>query len=165
MRRILLKNIISKAKTEPALAPMGVGLPVEESVRRLFGRSLAIRHVDAGSCNACELELHALCNPYYDLERYGISFTASPRHADVLLVTGIVTWTMADALRETFEAMPEPKWVIASGNCAIGGGLFNDSPVCAGPVSSILPVAATIPGCPPSPRAVLGALLGLLEKT
>ncbi|MFD2262473.1 NADH-quinone oxidoreductase subunit B family protein [Lacibacterium aquatile] len=165
MRRILLKNIISKTRFEPPPLPSGDGPAVEGLIRRSFGRSLAIRHVDAGSCNACELELQALSNPYYDLERFGISFTASPRHADVLLVTGIVTWTMADALRETYEAMPGPKWVIASGNCAINGSFFADSPVCAGAVGTILPVDLTIPGCPPTPRAVLAGLFGLLEKS
>lgn len=163
---MILKNLLKRPLTEAPPAPASHPGPlVAGRIRERFGRALAIRHLDAGSCNACELELHALGNPYYDLERYGISFTASPRHADVLLVTGIVTWSMAEALQETWAAMPAPKWLIASGQCAIDGHIFAGSPVCAGPVAALLPVDATIPGCPPAPVAVLAALLGLLDKS
>ncbi len=125
---------------------------------------MSIRHVDAGSCNACELELHALSNPFYDLERFGLRFVASPRHADVLLVTGPVTRNMREALERTYTAMPAPKWVVASGICAVNGGLFDASPHCLGGVGKVLPVSVTIPGCPPSPNDLLRGLLTLLDR-
>jgi NADH-quinone oxidoreductase B subunit len=132
-------------------------------MRRRLGRSLAIRVVDAGSCNACELELNALNNPFYDLERFGIHLVASPRHADVLVVTGPVTRNMAEALRRTYEAMPNPKWVVAVGDCAIDGGCFAGSPAVLGGVHHVLPVDLHIPGCPPSPTAILEGLLALAK--
>jgi Ni,Fe-hydrogenase III small subunit len=137
---------------------------VDEAARRLLGRSLAIRHVDAGSCNGCELEIHALHNPYYDLERFGFRFVASPRHADVLLVTGPVTRNMREALERTYAATPEPKWVVAAGACAADGGMFKGSYAVTGGVSSVVPVHLHIPGCPPSPRALLEGLLALMER-
>jgi Ni,Fe-hydrogenase III small subunit len=137
---------------------------VNGSARRLLGRSLSIRQVDAGSCNGCELEIHALNNPYYDLERFGLRFVASPRHADVLLVTGPVTHNMREALERTYRATPAPKWVVAAGDCAADGGLFRTSYACVGGVSAVVPVDVHIPGCPPSPHQLLQGLLALLER-
>ncbi len=132
--------------------------------RTRLGRSLSIREVDAGSCNGCELEINALNNAFYDVERFGIRFVASPRHADVLLVTGPVTKNMRDALRRTYEAVPNPKWVIAVGGCALDGGCFAGSYAVVGGVSEVIPVDLHIPGCPPSPTAILKGLLALLKQ-
>lgn len=140
-----------------------LGEALQKRLRRRLGRSLAIRLVDAGSCNGCELEIQALNNPYYDLERYGVRFVASPRHADVLLVTGPVTHNMREALVRTYEAAPDPKWVIAAGGCAIDGGCFAGSYAVVGGVGKVLPVDIEIPGCPPPPRALLSALLTLMD--
>ncbi len=134
-----------------------------ERARRKLGRSLAIREVDAGSCNGCELEIHALNNPVYDVERFGLKFVASPRHADVLLVTGPVTWNMREALERTYTATPDPKWVVAAGDCACNCGVFAGSYACAGPVSAVIPVDLHIPGCPPQPIELLKGLLGLID--
>jgi Ni,Fe-hydrogenase III small subunit len=168
MRRLLLKSIVQGPLTEPAppvsdaaLAQLAARLG--EVSRRRLGRTLAIREVDAGSCNGCELEIHALGNVLYDLERFGLRFVASPRHADVLLVTGPVTVNMREALERTWRATPDPKWVVAVGDCAGNGGVFAGSAVCVGGVSAVLPVDLHIPGCPPSPIALLGGLLALLE--
>jgi Ni,Fe-hydrogenase III small subunit len=136
-----------------------------ERARRRLGRSLAIREVDAGSCNGCELEIHALNNPVYDVERFGLKFVASPRHADVLLVTGPVTWNMREALERTYAATPDPKWVVAVGDCGANCGVFAGSYACVGPVSSVIPVDLTITGCPPRPAELLKGLLGLIEET
>jgi Ni,Fe-hydrogenase III small subunit len=132
--------------------------------RRRLGRSLSIREIDAGSCNACELEIHALNNVFYDLERFGLRFVASPRHADVLLVTGPVTKNMREALERTYNATPDPKWVVAVGNCADDGGLFADSYAVSGGVSVIIPVDLHIRGCPPSPVQLIEGLLALLQS-
>ena len=137
---------------------------VDASARRRLGRSLSIREVDAGSCNGCELEIHALNNPFYDLERFGIKFTASPRHADVLMVTGPVTQNMREALERTYAATPDPKWVVAVGDCAVDGGLFAGSYAVAGGVDAVVPVDLHIKGCPPSPVQLLQGLLALLER-
>jgi Ni,Fe-hydrogenase III small subunit len=137
---------------------------LDRVAQRRLGRSLAIRQVDAGSCNGCELEIHALNSPFYDLERYGIRFVASPRHADVLLVTGPVTKNMREALERTYLATPSPKWVVALGDCARDGGCFAGSYAVVGGVSEVVPVALHIPGCPPSPTEILQGLLALLEK-
>jgi Ni,Fe-hydrogenase III small subunit len=146
---------------ETHLAELGKRL--YEAARARLGRSLAIREVDAGSCNACELEIQALNNAFYDLERFGLRFVASPRHADVLLVTGPVTTNMREALERTHRAMPDPKWVVAVGDCARNGGLFAGSYAVAGGVSRVLPVDLHIPGCPPPPAQLLSGLLALLE--
>ena len=168
MRRLLLKSIVQGPLTEPAPPVDDAALAelagrVAGASRRRLGRSLAIREVDAGSCNGCELEIHALGNVVYDLERFGLRFVASPRHADVLLVTGPVTVNMREALERTYNATPGPKWVVAVGDCARNGGVFADSPACAGGVSSVLPVDLHIAGCPPSPIVLLKGLLALLE--
>lgn len=128
-------------------------------MRRIFGRSVHVRHIDVGSCNACESEVLALSNPQYNFHRLGIFFTSSPRHADVLLVTGMLTPAMKDALRATYEAMPKPRIVIAAGVCTLSGGVFQDSRQFAGAVETVVPVDAYIPGCPPSPRALLRGIL------
>jgi Ni,Fe-hydrogenase III small subunit len=132
--------------------------------RKRLGRSLSIREVDAGSCNGCELEIHALNNAYYDLERFGLRFVASPRHADVLLVTGPVTRNMKEALERTWAATPAPKWVIAAGDCAAGCGVFAKSYACVGSVEAVLPVDLHIRGCPPTPKALLEGLIALVER-
>jgi Ni,Fe-hydrogenase III small subunit len=164
--RLLAEGLFRKPLTEPAPEPddmAEVGVRFAEAARKRLGRSLSIRQVDAGSCNACELEIHALSNAYYDLERFGLRFVASPRHADVLLVTGPVTLNMREALERTWAATPAPKWVVAAGACAIDGGLFAGGYACAAGVETVVPVDLRIPGCPPSPRALLGGLLALLE--
>jgi Ni,Fe-hydrogenase III small subunit len=145
---------------DPELAALAA--TVKEAAERTLGRSLAIRHVDAGSCNACELEIHALGNPFYDIERFGFRFVASPRHADVLLVTGPVTLNMREALERTYAATPAPKWVVACGACAADGGVFAGSYAVANGVSKVLPVDLIIPGCPPSPAALMKGLLALM---
>ncbi len=137
---------------------------IDQHARRLFGRSLHIRQVDAGSCNGCELEIGALNSPYYDLERFGLHFVASPRHADCLLVTGPVTRNMADPLKRTYDATPEPKIVIAVGDCAHNCGVFAGGFGVAGAVADIVPVDAVVLGCPPTPRSILEGILGALEQ-
>jgi Ni,Fe-hydrogenase III small subunit len=169
MRKLLFQGLFRRPLTEPP--PCSSEAAVNELARSLdrvaqrrLGRSLAIREVDAGSCNGCELEIHALNSPFYDLERYGIRFVASPRHADVLLVTGPVTKNMREALERTYLATPSPKWVVALGDCARDGGCFAGSYAVVGGVSEVVPVALHIPGCPPSPTEILQGLLALLEK-
>lgn len=170
MRRFLVQGIIRRSLTEEApvadeRALTEIGHAVSETSRRRLGRSLAIHQVDAGSCNGCELEIGALSNAYYDLERFGLHFVASPRHADVLLVTGPVTKNMALALRRTYDATPEPKWVMAVGDCAKDGGCFAESYAVEGGVSAVVPVDLHIPGCPPTPMALLQGLLALLQNS
>ena len=165
MPRLFAEGLFSPALTEAPPPPSDLaelGAEFEVAARKRLGRSLSIRQVDAGSCNGCELEIHALNNAYYDLERFGLRFVASPRHADVLLVTGPVTRNMREALERTYAATPAPKWVIAAGACAIDGGLFAGSYACEGGVSAVVPVDLHIPGCPPSPTALLKGLLALL---
>src|SRR5229473_3716789 len=160
MRTLLLKSLFARPVTIAAPSPADVeleatGRALDERARKLFGRSLAIREVDAGSCNGCELEIHALNNPVYDVERFGIRFAASPRHADVLLVTGPVTHNMRVALERTYAAVPAPKWVIAVGDCAAGCGVFAQSYATVGAVGSVVPVDLVIAGCPPKPIDLL----------
>jgi Ni,Fe-hydrogenase III small subunit len=169
MRTLLLRSLFSAPATmngpSPADAALAeVGRALEERVRRLYGRSLAIREVDAGSCNGCELEIHALNNPVYDVERFGLRFVASPRHADVLLVTGPVARNMAVALARTYAATPDPKWVVAVGDCACGCGVFQGSYAVVGAVENVVPVDLSIRGCPPRPIDLLRGLLALTEK-
>lgn len=139
-------------------------LELKTSIQNCFGRSLHIRHVDAGSCNGCESELQGLNNPYYNLHRLGIFFTPSPRFADLLLVTGSVTYAMREPLLETYNAMPEPRWVMAMGTCAVSGGATGGGYSCAHGVEGILPVDIYLPGCPPNPSAMIHALLMLLNR-
>jgi Ni,Fe-hydrogenase III small subunit len=140
-----------------------LGLELKRQIERRFSGSLAIRQVDAGSCNGCELEIHALNNPYYDIERFGVHFVASPRHADALLVTGPVSRHMATALRRTWMATPSPKFVIAAGDCACNGGEFGVSYASCGAVENVIPVDVRIPGCPPAPYDLLKGLLAALR--
>lgn len=167
MRKLLLQGLrrpLTEAAPKPgdrALSELADSL--ERAARRRLGRSLAIREVDAGSCNGCELEIHALNNAFYDLERFGIRFVASPRHADVLLVTGPVTKNMREALERAWRATPDPKWVVAVGDCAVDGGMFASSYAVEGGVSSVVPVDLHIRGCPPRPQQILEGLLALLE--
>src|SRR5512142_1011590 len=147
-------------KTEAAPQPAAEDVIVERlqhDILRALGRALTIRQVDAGSCNACELEIHALGNPYYNIEGLGIRFVASPRHADMLLVTGPVARNMEQALRIAYEAMPAPKLVVAVGDCGCDGGIFGESYATRGPVSSVIPVDVAVPGCPPPPLDILAA--------
>jgi Ni,Fe-hydrogenase III small subunit len=166
VRRRLFKNLINAPCTEPVSEPTAVfettGAELRGAIAQSLGRSLAIREIDAGSCNGCELEIHALGNAFYDLERFGIRFVASPRHADVLLVTGPVTLNMREALERTYAATPAPKWVVAVGDCAAGCGVFSDSYACVGSVSKVIPVDLVIHGCPPTPTDLLQGLLWLL---
>lgn len=169
MRKVLLQGLTRGPLTEPPPAPDGAALAelaasVNRAARARLGRSLSIRQVDAGSCNGCELEIHALSNAFYDLERFGLRFVASPRHADVLMVTGPVTKNMREALIRTYNATPDPKWVVAVGGCAVDGGIFSGSYACVGGVSEVLPVDLHIRGCPPSPTELLKGLLALLKQ-
>ena len=168
MRNTLLQGLrpplteSAPGNDDPELAALAS--TVKEAAQSALGRSLSIRHVDAGSCNGCELEIHALGNAFYDLERFGLRFVASPRHADVLLVTGPVALNMREALRRTYDATPAPKWVIASGACAADGHVFAGSyAIAGGGAAGVVPVDLVIPGCPPSPAALLKGLLALLR--
>jgi Ni,Fe-hydrogenase III small subunit len=169
MRKILFEALVRGSLTEPPPAPDEAALAeLAKSVNReaqiRLGRSLSIRQVDAGSCNGCELEIQALSNAFYDLERFGLRFVASPRHADVLMVTGPVTKNMREALERTYNATPEPKWVVAVGSCAVDGGIFAESYAVEGGVKDVIPVHLHIRGCPPSPVALLRGLLALLDQ-
>ena len=168
MRRTLIESITRLPLTEKPPAPGADALAelaarVDCAARRRLGRSLAIREVDAGSCNGCELEIHALNNAFYDLERFGLRFVASPRHADVLLVTGPVTRNMREALERTYRATPDPKWVVAVGDCAVDGGVFAGSYAVSGGVADVVPVDLHIRGCPPSPTELLEGLQALVD--
>lgn len=169
MRKLLFRSVVQGPLTEAAPAADETALAelaarVNRASHKRLGRSLSIREVDAGSCNGCELEIHALNNVLYDLERFGLRFVASPRHADVLLVTGPVTTNMREALERTYRATPDPKWVVAVGDCARDGGVFAASTACVGGVSAVLPVDLHLRGCPPSPTVLLEGLLALLES-
>jgi len=170
MLKLLLQGLVRSPLTEPRpdpndaeLAKLAAGL--DAAARRRLGRSLSIREVDAGSCNGCELEIHALQNAFYDLERFGLRFVASPRHADVLMVTGPVTKNMREALERTYNATPSPKWVVAVGDCAFDGGLFSHSYAVEGGVSAVIPVDLHIKGCPPQPVDLLRGLLSLMQES
>ena len=170
MRKLLFDGLIRSPVTEPMPPPEESALRelaffLDRAAHQRLGRSLSIRQVDAGSCNGCELEIHALNNAFYDLERFGLSFVASPRHADVLLVTGPVTKNMREALERTYDATPNPKWVVAVGDCALDGGCFAGSYAVAGGVASVIPVDLHIPGCPPPPLELLRGLLALLQQS
>src|SRR5438477_1028087 len=167
MRNILLESLRGALTEAPPDADEAMLAELARSLdaraRQQLGRSLAIRQVDAGSCNGCELEIHALNNAFYDLERFGLRFVASPRHADVLLVTGPVTKNMREALERTYAATPDPKWVVAVGDCAADGGIFAGSYAVVGGVRDVVPVDLHIRGCPPDPIALLKGLLALME--
>jgi Ni,Fe-hydrogenase III small subunit len=165
--RTLLQGLRSPVtEPVPALDDMelaALAAKLDQAAQRRLGRSLSIREVDAGSCNGCELEIHALNNAFYDLERFGLRFVASPRHADVLMVTGPVTMNMRQALERTWRATPDPKWVIAVGDCAAGTGVFAASRACIGAVATVVPVDLVIRGCPPTPTQLLQGLLCLFS--
>lgn len=169
MKHLLRKILNTPVVTEPGLPAPEAGIEllssaIDDNARRLFGRSLHIRQVDPGSCNGCELEIAGLQSPYYDLERFGFHFVASPRHADCLLVTGPVTRNMQDPLRRTYHATPDPKIVVAVGDCAKDCGVFAGGYGVVGPVSSVIPVDAVVRGCPPDPRAILAGILSALQS-
>ncbi|GLI21155.1 Ni,Fe-hydrogenase III small subunit [Xanthobacter flavus] len=166
MRKLLLQGLLKAPLTEAApddAAVAALARELDAAARARLGRSLSIREVDAGSCNGCELEIHALGNAFYDLDRFGIRFVASPRHADVLLVTGPVAKNMAEALKRTYDATPGPKWVVAAGDCAINGGVFAGSYAVTDGAGAVVPVDLKIPGCPPTPVDLLTGLLALLK--
>jgi len=164
----LARSLFSRPLSEPVPAPpeatvAALAERLDAAAQRRLGRSLAIRHVDSGSCNGCELEVNALSGVVYDLERLGLRFVASPRHADVLLVTGPACHNMTEAMQRAFLCTPDPKWVVGVGDCALDGGVFRDSYAVAGGVDRILPLDLVIPGCPPSPAMLLEGLLALVE--
>ena len=164
LNRIRRNGILSESLPELEQPDAAVE-KLQRQLQAVFGRALRIRHADAGSCNGCELEIHALSNPYYNLEGSGMAFVASPRHADVLLVTGPVAVNMEDALRRTYDAMPEPKWVMAVGDCGACGGVFGESYATRGPISAVLPVDIVVSGCPPTPLALLRGLLQITRRS
>ena len=164
LRQIASIGIVS----EPAPRPddsLRLRETLQEQIRSVLGRALCIRQVDAGSCNGCELEIHALTNPIYNIEGLGIRFVASPRHADLLLVTGPVSRNMVVALRRTYEATPDPKLVVALGDCGCTGGIFGESEASCGRVSNIIPVDVAVPGCPPTPTRILQGILAAISPS
>jgi Ni,Fe-hydrogenase III small subunit len=166
MLHVLRQIARTGIRTEAAPAPdrdMVVVSRLQEKILKTLGRALTIRQVDAGSCNGCELEIHALGNPYYNIEGLGIRFVASPRHADMLLVTGPVSKHMAIALQRTYDATPEPKLVVAVGDCGCSGGIFGESYASMGRVANVIPVDVAIPGCPPTPTALLQGILAAIS--
>ena len=163
LRQIVKVGLVTEAAPQPDDSLRQVASRLNDEVLRLLGRALAIRHVDAGSCNGCELEIHALANPYYNIESLGIRFVASPRHADLLLVTGPVSRNMEEALRRTYEAMPEPKLVVAIGDCGCTGGIFGESYASCGRVENVIPVDVAVPGCPPPPAAIMQGILTAVQ--
>ena len=167
MLQILRQIAKTGIKTDAAPSPdleLIVASRLHERILKTIGRALAIRQVDAGSCNGCELEIHALANPYYNIEGLGIKFVASPRHADLLLVTGPVSKHMAIALRRTYDATPEPRIVVAVGDCGCTGGIFGESYATLGRVSNVIPVDVEIPGCPPTPTRLLQGILAAITR-
>ncbi|MDR3298778.1 MAG: formate hydrogenlyase [Candidatus Accumulibacter sp.] len=159
LSQILRVGIVSEPAPDADEALRTTSRRLSEVMLRRIGRALVIRHVDAGSCNACEQEIHALCNPYYNLEALGIKFSASPRHADLLLVTGPVAKNMEVALKRAYDATPEPKLVVAVGDCGCTGGIFGESYACCGRVSNVVPVDVSVPGCPPTPLRLMQGIL------
>jgi Ni,Fe-hydrogenase III small subunit len=165
LKRILCTGLVTERASELDDAELeALGIELRREIHARLSRSLAIRQVDAGSCNGCELEIHALNNPYHDIERFGIRFVASPRHADALLVTGPVSRHMQTALRRTWRATPSPKIVIAAGTCACDGGEFGVSYASCGAVENVIPVDVKIPGCPPTPLALMQGLLAAMRR-
>jgi Ni,Fe-hydrogenase III small subunit len=162
-RQILKAGIPTEAAPEPNDAWRVEGERIQGAILRLLGRALAIRQVDAGSCNGCELEIHALNNPYYNLEGRGMRFVASPRHADLLLVTGPVAANMKIAVQRAYEATPDPKLVVAVGDCGCSGGIFGESYASCGRVANVIPVDVAVPGCPPPPLEILRGILGAVS--
>jgi Ni,Fe-hydrogenase III small subunit len=165
LRQVIRIGVATEKPPQVEAPPPGGAGRIHEELLAIFGRALAIRQVDAGSCNGCELEIHALGNPYYNIEGLGIRFVASPRHADLLLVTGPVSRHMEEALRRTYEATPEPKLVVAVGDCGCDGGIFGeDNPATCGRVANVIPVDLTVPGCPPPPLEILRGVLAAVRR-
>jgi Ni,Fe-hydrogenase III small subunit len=164
LRQITRVGIKTEAPPQADEALRVLGQKLQQEILGLFAGSLAIRHVDAGSCNGCELEIHMLNNPYYNIEGLGIKLVASPRHADLLLVTGPVARNMEEALRRTFDAMPAPKLVVAVGDCGCSGGIFGESYASRGRVSNVIAVDVAVPGCPPTPAALLQGILTAISS-
>jgi Ni,Fe-hydrogenase III small subunit len=163
LRQIARTGLLTEAPPQPEAALRLTAQRLQNEVLRRFAGALTIRHVDAGSCNGCELEIHATNNPYYNLEGLGIRFVASPRHADLLLVTGPVSRNMATALRRTYDATPEPRLVVAIGDCGCTGGIFGESYASCGRVSNVIPVDVAVPGCPPTPLQIMQGILTAIE--
>jgi Ni,Fe-hydrogenase III small subunit len=163
-RDLVIAQLPAASGGSPGPSLEKVGSELSEKIKKVLGRSLAIREVDAGSCNGCEVEVAALNNPIYDVERYGVHFVASPRHADVLLVTGVASRNMESALRRTYEATPDPKVVVAVGACACSGGIFGDSYASSGGIDRVVPVDVYVPGCPPRPEALVYGLLLAVDR-
>lgn len=164
LRQIASIGIVSEPPPA-ADASLRIRDGLQDHIRAVLGRALCIRHIDAGSCNGCELEIHALNNPLYNLEGLGIRFVASPRHADLLLVTGPVSKHMEGALRRTYEATPDPKLVVALGDCGCTGGIFGENYASLGRVSNVIPVNVAVPGCPPSPMRILQGILTAISPS
>jgi Ni,Fe-hydrogenase III small subunit len=163
LKYVARRGRVSEPAPEPLPGPHPGAHPIHAEILAILGRALAIRQVDAGSCNGCELEIHALNNPYYNIEGLGIRFVASPRHADMLLVTGPVSRHMEVALRRTYDATPAPKLVVAVGDCGATGGIFGESYATCGGVSNVIPVDVTVPGCPPPPAHILAGILAAVR--
>ena len=164
LRQITRTGVLTEAPPRVDDTTLAEARRIHDDLLAILGQALAIRQVDAGSCNGCELEIHALQNPYYNIEGLGIRFVASPRHADLLLVTGPVSRHMEEALRRTFDAMPAPKLVLAVGDCGCSGGIFGESYASLGRVANVIPVDATVAGCPPTPLQILQAILGVVRR-
>ena len=164
LKQIAKTGIVTEPAPQPDEALRQIEQRLSETLARHFGRSLAIRHIDAGSCNGCELEIHACNGPHYNLERLGIRFVASPRHADLLLVTGPVSRNMETALRRTYDATPEPKLVVAIGDCGCSGGIYGEGYATRGKVSNVIPVDVAVPGCPPEPLAIIQGILTAVSR-
>ncbi|HEV2269134.1 MAG TPA: hypothetical protein VGR92_06735 [Steroidobacteraceae bacterium] len=164
LRKIASVGLVSEPAPQPD-EPLRIRSALDEQIRSVLGRALCIRHVDAGSCNGCELEIHALNNPIYNLEGIGIRFVASPRHADLLLVTGPVAVNMETALRRVYEATPDPKLVVAIGDCGCTGGIFGESGPSRGRISNVIPVDVAVPGCPPSPARILAGIMTAIANS
>lgn len=164
LSRMIRTGILTEEVPHAPKADLAIG-DLQENIRKILGRALCIRHVDAGSCNGCELEIQALNNPYYNIEGIGIKFVASPRHADLLLVTGPVSVNMEEALKRTFDAVPDPKLVIAVGDCGACGGIFGKSYASRGAVADVIPVHHSVKGCPPAPGTILQAILQAIQST
>ena len=163
LKQIARTGIVTEPVPDTAGATSEAVQRIHRDLLDILGQALTIREVDAGSCNGCELEIHALNNPYYNIEGLGIKFVASPRHADMLLVTGPVSRHMEEALRRTYDATPEPKLVVAVGDCACTGGIFGESYASCGRVANVIPVDVVVPGCPPPPLEILRAILGAVR--
>ncbi|MDR3394234.1 MAG: NADH-quinone oxidoreductase subunit B family protein [Parasulfuritortus sp.] len=165
LQKIFKTGMVSEPMPEADLSMRTHEQELHDEILKVFGQAVAIRHVDAGSCNGCELEIHALGGPHYNIEGAGIKFAASPRHVDVLLVTGPVSRHLEIALKRTYDATPEPKWVIAMGDCGCTGGIFGETYATCGKVANVIPVDVEIPGCPPTATALLQGILAAIRTS